>query len=89
MIRELSGYHYDEVKITEEPVKEDDHACDALRYLVVGLDRRDYVPSITDYEVIEREAKEREEAWKAEEQKRKEDEDTRARGDIDDERWWT
>ncbi len=39
LVRELATYCYDPEKMTEEPVKEDDHACDALRYLIVGLDR--------------------------------------------------
>lgn len=39
LVRELSTYCYDPERMTEEPVKEDDHACDALRYLIVGLDR--------------------------------------------------
>ncbi len=47
LIRELGMYHYDETKQVEEPVDEDNHACDALRYLVVGLDRGRSVPSIT------------------------------------------
>ena len=46
LIRELSNYHYDELKLEETPVKEADHACDALRYLVVGLDRGRAVPRI-------------------------------------------
>jgi hypothetical protein len=39
LVRELGMYHYDTDKHLEEPVKEDDHSVDALRYLVVGLDR--------------------------------------------------
>lgn len=39
LVRELATYCYDPERPSEEPVKEDDHACDALRYLVVGLDR--------------------------------------------------
>lgn len=39
LIRELSAYHYDPSKETEEPVKVDDHACDSARYLCVGIDR--------------------------------------------------
>jgi len=33
---ESETYHYKEEKDT--PVKADDHACDALQYLVMGLD---------------------------------------------------
>ncbi len=39
LVRELSTYCYDPEKMSEEPIKEDDHACDSLRYLIVGLDR--------------------------------------------------
>lgn len=39
LVDELARYHYDPEKLKEEPVKEDDHACDALRYLITGLDR--------------------------------------------------
>ncbi|HLJ97466.1 MAG TPA: terminase large subunit [Gemmataceae bacterium] len=42
LIREAGLYHYDsERKLpTDEPVKEFDHAADALRYLVMGLDHK-------------------------------------------------
>lgn len=36
---ELNAYHYPEDKMSEKPVDEFNHACDALRYLVVGVDR--------------------------------------------------
>jgi hypothetical protein len=41
LIRELGLYHYDpERKLpVDEPVKEHDHAPDALRYCVMGVDR--------------------------------------------------
>lgn len=39
LVRELGMYHYDPAKHLEEPVKEDDHAVDSLRYLIVGIDR--------------------------------------------------
>lgn len=39
LIRELGLYHYDPEKQSEEPVDEDNHACDAIRYLCVSLDR--------------------------------------------------
>jgi phage terminase large subunit len=35
LIRELQGYEYDK---GEQPVKTDDHACDALRYVVATLE---------------------------------------------------
>jgi len=38
LISELSGYRWDKEK--DKPVKEDDHACDALRYVVSSLDKR-------------------------------------------------
>lgn len=40
LIRELGTYEYDQKSIEagkEKPVKIDDHCCDALRYLVMGL----------------------------------------------------
>ncbi len=61
LIRELGMYRYDETKQpqVEEPIDEDNHACDALRYLVVGLDRRRSVPSIVVRESeVERAARE-------------------------------
>jgi phage terminase large subunit len=41
LIRELGLYHYDPEKTTskDDPVKENDHAPDALRYMVMGIDR--------------------------------------------------
>ena len=39
LLNELGNYHYDPSKSVEEPVDEDNHACDALRYLITGLDR--------------------------------------------------
>lgn len=39
LIRELGLYHYDPDKSSDEPVKEDDHTCDALRYWIVGHNR--------------------------------------------------
>ena len=39
LIRELGMYHYDPEKQSEEPVDADNHACDALRYMIVGIDR--------------------------------------------------
>ena len=37
---EAQSYRYPTDKITETPIKEMDHAIDALRYLVMGVDRR-------------------------------------------------
>ncbi len=44
LIWELEGYHYPKAKDgrpdpVDRPVKKDDHACDALRYLVVSWER--------------------------------------------------
>lgn len=48
LLRELALYHYPDDKTSEEPVKEDDHACDALRYLCVGMDRGRTVPPVEE-----------------------------------------
>lgn len=37
---EVQSYRYPSNKITETPMKEMDHAMDALRYLIMGVDRR-------------------------------------------------
>ena len=37
LIRELESYHYGEDELSERPEKIDDHAADALRYLVYSL----------------------------------------------------
>ncbi len=88
LVRELGMYHYDETKQLEEPVDEDNHACDALRYLVVGLDRGRSVPSILEtISDEERQAKEQAEAEA--EQKRRRLEDLMAQSRINDDRWWT
>lgn len=84
LVRELGMYHYDEEKQSEEPVKEDDHACDALRYLVVGLDRgRQRIPEPSP-ELVESEIQEAKEA----ERRKRELDDLRAQDDPNDERWW-
>ena len=82
LIRELGLYHYDENKQVEEPVKEDDHTADALRYLIVGLDRRKYVSStyVPDPDQGAKEQKAEREAKQAE--------DLRAQADPDDDRWY-
>ena len=36
---EVDAYRYDENKSSEKPIDEFNHACDALRYLVMGVDR--------------------------------------------------
>ncbi len=64
LIRELGLYMRDPDKPeTEEPTKENDHAPDALRYLVVGHDRGREVPLLKPRESdIERQAREADEA---------------------------
>lgn len=49
LIREMSMYCYDPEKQSENPIDADNHACDALRYLIVGLDRGNAIPQ-RDYE---------------------------------------
>lgn len=74
LIRELSTYHYDPDKSSEEPVKEDDHSLDALRYYVVGIDRNRGPNKATQREIdrqyaaieASREAREKAEAAAAE-----------------------
>ena len=88
LIRELGIYHYDEKKTeTENPVDEDNHAPDALRYLVVGNDRRGKMdpakPRETPKEREEREAKE-----KAARLAIREERDLAAQANINDDRWW-
>jgi hypothetical protein len=39
LIREAGMYCYDPEKLSENPIDDNNHAMDALRYLVVGLDR--------------------------------------------------
>ena len=36
---ELAAYRYPEDKMSEKPVDEYNHACDALRYVIMGVDR--------------------------------------------------
>lgn len=46
LVRELGLYHYNSDNLSEDPVKEDDHSCDALRYLIVGIDRGRAIPVV-------------------------------------------
>lgn len=39
LIRELEGYEWRDNAKKDEPVKENDHACDALRYIVARIDK--------------------------------------------------
>ena len=86
LVRELGMYHYDETKRTEEPVDEDNHACDALRYLVVGLDRNRSVPGVA--ERAQAMAAAESEARAVAEREAAEEWGRAAREDPDDERWW-
>jgi hypothetical protein len=45
LVREAGMYCYDPEKRSENPVDADNHAMDALRYLVVGLDRGKAAPA--------------------------------------------
>jgi Terminase large subunit, T4likevirus-type, N-terminal len=86
-IRELGIYHYAEDKHTEEPVDEDNHACDAGRYWAVGRDRGRVTMRMLPMEnPIQREAREKAEA-RTEWEKRR-DLDRQAQANPDDPRWW-
>ncbi len=88
LVRELGLYMRDPDKPeTEEPTKENDHAPDALRYLIVGHDRGREVPSIirplTDPERMERDREER-----RAESLRRQEADLAAQANMMDDRWW-
>lgn len=86
LIREASLYHYDPEKKSENPVDEDNHAMDALRYLIVGIDRgRVAPPPEIDYKA---QMEEQEARDKAAEQKRLVRCDATAQENPDDPRWW-
>jgi hypothetical protein len=91
LIRELGMYHYDEAKKLEEPVDEDNHGVDSLRYLTVGLDRGKTVAAIEDELESEADRKTREakeaEVKLAEIQRKKAVDQSRERSIFDDERW--
>ena len=53
LIRELGLYCYDPTKLSEEPLDIDNHACDALRYLIVGHDRGRGLPMAYPVETVE------------------------------------
>lgn len=84
LIRELGMYHYDETKQVEEPVDEDNHACDALRYLVVGIDRGRSVPLVVPLETDEeRVAREKAEAQADLDRRKAQEQDFLANPDAD------
>jgi hypothetical protein len=88
LVRELGLYAYDATKPeNEEPLKQDDHSPDALRYLVVGLDRGRAVPSLVQPET-DAERAEREKAEAAIEVSRRKELDAAFQSDIMNEHWW-
>jgi len=87
LIRELSMYCYDPDKKLEEPIDEDNHAVDALRYLVVGKDRGRVVPLATPLETDE-EQQAREQAIRDQADAARRALDADAQADPFNERWW-
>lgn len=86
VIREMSAYHYDPDKRVEEPVKEDDHLMDALRYWVVGIDRNRESHLNPPETPEQREA--REQADRDAERAKREELDRKSKGNPDDPIWW-
>ena len=87
LIREAAMYRYDTEKQSENPIDEDNHAMDALRYLIVGLDRgKTAPPPEIDFAkaMAEQEARD-----VVAEQKRLVRLDREAQGNIEDPRWWS
>jgi hypothetical protein len=68
LIRELGIYCYDPTKLSEEPIDADNHACDALRYEIVGRDRGRFLGSAYPVETVE-EREKREHEREEEEQR--------------------
>lgn len=66
LISESETYHYNED--TEKPIKEHDHAVDALRYLIMGLDGQP-VPSIISLADTELTHTTEDEAWLSEDER--------------------
>jgi hypothetical protein len=91
LIRELGMYHYDENKSIEEPIDEDNHAADALRYLCVGIDRNrtGVAPHVERFDLEAEQAREVKEKADllAEIQRRKAIDESRERSIFDDNRW--
>ncbi len=80
LVREAGLYSYDPDKQKEEPLDADNHSLDALRYLIVGLDRGRAVASLGEdpAEVARRADEDRAEQERIEAEHR----------DVDNERWW-
>jgi hypothetical protein len=87
LIRELGMYHYDETKQVEEPVDEDNHACDALRYLIVGTDRGRSMPYVYPLKMAAELIAE-EKALALADLDRRKAEDLAAQQNPDLDRWW-
>lgn len=88
LITEAGLYHYDPEKRKEEPVDDDNHAMDSMRYLVTGIDRGRAVPSVHEPEQLaaDHEARQKVEADRL--QSEAHERDRKAQDDIDDPRWW-
>jgi hypothetical protein len=87
LIRELSMYCYDTEKKLEEPIDEDNHACDALRYLIVGMDRGKVVAASVEPLTDEaRDEQDREDAAKDLEARKAKEQDFLS--DPLDDRWY-
>lgn len=88
LIRELGLYMRDPNKPeSEEPTKENDHAPDALRYLIVGHDRGREVPSIHARET-EEQTRERQLAEAVSAVEARQALDEAAQADFMNDRWW-
>jgi hypothetical protein len=88
LCRELGLYINDPEKPdAEEPIKQDDHAPDAMRYRVVGRDRGTYTASLSPRE-SEEERVTREEAERQADLDRKAELDRMAQEDPFDDRWF-
>lgn len=94
LIREASMYCYDPEKMSENPVDRDNHALDALRYLIVGLDRGTAAePSFESIKTqIEKERRDHESEIAnrelVDDQKRLVRLDRSAQQNVNDPRWW-
>ena len=92
LIREAAMYSYDPEKTSENPIDSDNHAMDALRYLIVGLDRGKVAePSFEEFKATIAKEKlddlARSERELVDEQKRFVRLDRDAQSNIDDPRW--
>ena len=88
LIREFGLYRYDPMKLTEEPIDADNHALDALRYLIVGSTRGHAVPSVISPDELRDQAKARESVIEAQLRQRQQDAQQARHEDISDPLWW-